>query len=144
MTIVDAIGTRIASLAAVVAIASTRVTSLILPQKGTLPAVRVSLISKLHRAHLRGTVGLRRVRIQVDAVAGPSSSDPYATANALDAAIHGDFVAGEATGLAGWQGTVGGIDVRAVLPEDAREQYLGDELRQVVVSRDYFVEYVGM
>jgi hypothetical protein len=48
-------------------------------------------------------------------------------------------VAGEATGLSGWQGEIDGVTILGIRPLDRREMYESDELRQVVVSYDYLV-----
>lgn len=137
MTAAEAIRERLLAISAVTELVGTRVFLLMLPQKGTLPAVRVQGISEAEPMHLRGSVRVLRSRVQVDSVVNESSG--LAAALALDAAVHG---AGDGTALCGWTGSVGSspaTDVLAVLPIDRRDAYDGGELRQVKVMRDYWV-----
>ncbi len=134
MTVTAAIKARLVELSALTALVSTRIYVETLPQKPTLPAIRIQRISEFADVHLRGAQAMRRARVQVDAVA--SSLE---TATAVAEAAHGD---GAGSGLSGWQGTVGGSPgetVFAILPADARTDYDAEELRQWRVSRDYLV-----
>lgn len=134
MTPAATIKARLVALSPVTALVGTRVYVDLLPQKPTLPAIRVQRISEQEDVHLRGARALRRARVQVDAIA-VSLED----ATAVSEAAHGD---GAGSGLSGWTGTVGGSPgqaVLAVLPVDTRSDYEGEELRQWRVSRDYMV-----
>jgi len=122
---------RLAGITAVTTLVGTRVYVDLLPQKPTLPAIRVQRISELEDAHLRGARAIRRARVQVDAIAASLE-----TATAVSDAAHGD---GAGSGLAGFEGEISGQRVMAVLPSDTRSDYEGDELRQWRVSRDYIV-----
>ena len=122
---------RLLSLNAVTTLVVSRVYVDLLPQKPTLPAIRIQRISEAEDAHLRGAKAMRRARVQVDAIA-----TSLETATAVSDAAHGD---GAGSGLSGWTGEVSGQSVLAVLPSDTRSDYEGDELRQWRVSRDYFV-----
>lgn len=144
MTVVPAIRTRLLAISAVTAICSTRIYALSLPQSPTLPAIRVTQVSEVQPMHLRGSQGFWRCRVQVDCVAGPSSSDPYGTARSLAAAARGTFSGGAATGLLGYAGTVGGVEITGIAQLDTREHYEADELRQVMVSTDYLVFGTGL
>jgi len=126
---------RILSLAAVSALVSTRVYTGMLPQSVTLPAVLVQFISDAPTSHLRGGNSLRQTRIQVTSVA-----TTRAEATALDAAIAGS---GDGTGLAYWSGGIGSpeVQVRLAEPLGAIEEFVGGELRQFRVIRDYRVHH---
>ena len=131
MTPSAALKTRLVGLSAVTTLVGQRVYVDLLPQKPTLPAIRVQRISELEDAHLRGARAIRRARVQVDAIAASLE-----TATAVSDAAHGD---GAGSGLAGFEGEISGQRVMAVLPSDTRSDYEGDELRQWRVSRDYIV-----
>jgi len=122
---------RLLSLNAVTTLVVSRVYVDLLPQKPTLPAIRIQRISESEDAHLRGAKAMRRARVQVDAIA-----TSLETATAVSDAAHGD---GAGSGLSGWTGEVSGQAVMAILPSDTRSDYEADELRQWRVSRDYFV-----
>jgi len=142
VSLATTIQTRILALPAVTAIAGTRVYVLSLPQSPILPAVRIQVISEVEALQLRGTAGWRRGRVQVDSVASDVNGDDGLTAaDALDVAIYGGFVAGVATGLVGFAGTVAGVRIGSIRPAGRIEDYAADNLRQVRVSRDWFVDY---
>ncbi len=139
---VDVVVARLGQISALTALVGSRIYAMKLPQSPTLPAVRVTLVSQNDPAHLRGTVRRVRARVQVDAVSGERvTADPLSQARAVDAAAHGAFSGGAATGLSGWAGEVfsPAVTVSGILPIDAREGYFADDLRQVVASRDYEV-----
>lgn len=144
MTIVPAIRTKILTLSAVTAIASTRVWSLAFPTNATFPAVRITEIDKVEVMHLRGPQGFWRARVQIDCAAGKESSDPYGTARSLAAAVRGNFTGGGPTGLLGWSGTSAGVDITGVEHVDTREFFEGDERNVATVSADYYVYGKGL
>lgn len=120
--------------------AGARVYQLILPQAPTLPAIRVQQISDQAVPHLRGGgSSQRRARIQVDAYARVSSGvDPYTQATDLAEEIIGDDAG---SGLAGFTGTVSGMDIASIQLFDRQAMYEGDELKLVRVRMDFFVWY---
>lgn len=127
---------RLEAIAAVTAIVGARIYQMKLPQKPTLPAIRVQRIGTDETMHLRGVTKLKRARVQVDSISAEGVvADPVAQATALDAAVHGN----DGTALGGWKGTAGGIKVVAVVPAGLREGYDAVELRQFKVMRDYMV-----
>lgn len=138
MNIATAIRERLLDMAPLAALVGTRVYVDVLPQKPTLPAVRVQRIDEGEDMHLRGPAGVHRARVQVDAVATSKAS-----ADAVDAAVRGDGLGTGASGLLGWIGAIGGspaeIDVQTVLPLDVQEFYNAAELREYVISRDFRV-----
>lgn len=141
----EIVRSRALSVAAVTALVSTRVWSVILKQGNTLAAVRVSLVPGAPETmHLRGRSSVIVDRVQVDAYAAIAASDPLGDARAISAALYGDMVGGVATGLNGWAGSIGSPAVMVDLIESASrpiEMFVPDELRQWVVSQDYYVHY---
>jgi hypothetical protein len=133
MTPSVAVKVRLAAIGAVTSLVGTRIYVDTLPQNPTLPAIRISRISELEVAHLRGVGVAKRARVQVDAIALSLE-----TATSVSDAAHGD---GARSGLSGWTGHLGSPAVRvmAMLPTDTRSDYEGEELRQWRVSRDYFI-----
>lgn len=126
---------RLLAVAAVTAIASTRIYTLHLPQAPTLPAVLVQRVGEVQTSHLRGGNALRMTRVQVTSIAVSR-----AVAVALDLAVLGD---GAGSGLSNWTGTAGspGTPVRWVQAAGVQEDYDPDELRQYRVSRDFLVHH---
>lgn len=133
MTPSAAVKARLLAVSEVTTLVGSRIYVDLLPQKPTLPAIRIQRIDEIEEAHLRGARAMRRARVQVDAVALSLE-----TATAVSDALHGD---GAGAALSGWEGELGSPaqQVMAVLPIDTRSDYEGDELRQWRVSRDYFV-----
>lgn len=120
----------------------TRVYNGILGQKPTLPCVLAWTISHVSRQLLRGPDGISRARIQTEsrAVTKPA-------VDAVAAAVHGDGLGEQASGLFGFIGAVGGSpSFQIVNVEDAglREGYDADELRQFWVQRDYMLIFRGI
>ncbi len=147
MTVEDAVVARLLSLAAVTALVSAtdaahaRVYLDKLPQSPLYPCVRVTLVSEPEDYHLRGGSAMKRARVQVDAFAKEVSGvNPYALADAVATAIHGDE-AGSA--LSGWIGEIGSpaLEVLGCFRVDRRRMYDPDELRVLTMSQDYQVTY---
>lgn len=142
MTVATAIVERLLSLSAVTALVSTRIRVMKLRQTDVLPAIKVQRVGETEQMHLRGSVGLFRSRVQVDSVALESSgADPYASATAVDDAVHGD---GAGSGLCGWSGEIGSpaFQIAAILPDGVVESYDLDS-KQVRMIRDYIVWHRG-
>jgi hypothetical protein len=128
---------------AVVPTAAARMYMLKLPQQTALPAAVVQLVDDPKDYHLRGGSGFGRARVQVDVYAGESSgADPYADAETLAGAIHGDEAG---SGLSGFQGVVGGspdgLMLTGVFRVDKQATYEADELRVVRIRQDYHAFY---
>lgn len=138
MTVTEAVCERLKACAPVTALVSQRVWKDVLPQKPTLPAVRVQRISQIEPMHQRGPVGLNVARVQVDSVATTKSA-----AEEIDAAVNGDGLGSYASGLRNWIGSVGspGFEIVAVLPAGVRDAYTDAEFRQWRVMRDFMVHY---
>lgn len=132
MTPAATIKTRLSGLSAVTTLVGTRIYVDLLPQKVTLPAIRLQRISERAMGHLRGASAMRLARVQVDALATTLES-----ATAIADAAHGDDAG---SGLSGFTGNVSGQAVFAILPVDVRSDYEGEELTPLWrVSRDYLV-----
>ena len=119
--------------------AGSRVHMLKLPQKPTLPAVRVQVIDDPEQYHLRGGAGIARARVQVDSYAAEGSgTDPYETASGLADAIDGDDAG---SGLSGFAGHVEDVFIASMQRIDRRPFYEAGELRLVRIQQDYYVDY---
>lgn len=136
MTVEEAVIGRLQELSPLTALVGTRVTQLTLPQGTILPAVRVQLIDELRSYHHRGRTLLLNARVQVDAYA-----QTYSAALAVADAVLGDGNGSNASGLDGWQGSIGSpaFNIRAVMQEDRSVLYEADELRLVRVRQDFRV-----
>jgi len=139
----QAVRARLAALPALVAITGPRIYLLKLPQTVVYPAVRVQLIDRRERAHLRGPAGTPSVRVQIDAFdMEDSGSNPYTNVASMIAAIEGDGLGPGASGLKGFKGTIGGFEVLGCFLLDERSpEYLPDEHRVVQMSQDYAIHY---
>jgi hypothetical protein len=136
VTAVEVVRTRVLALSAVTSLVGTRVSSVVLPQNETLPAMRVHRVSETESMHLRGVSGLQVARVQVDSYAAS-----LAAALAIDAAARGD---GAGSGLSGFIGTVGEAAVHGIFPMGVQDMYEKDGQDAFYrVSRDYEVHYTG-
>jgi hypothetical protein len=135
MSPTNVIRTRLLAVSAVTALVVSRVTVEVTPQSKDLPAIRVSLVSVKDHGHLRGTKATTEAVVQVD-----SLSTSLAGARALADAAYGD---GAGSGLAGFEGTVSTATVQAILPDQERQDFVGDEVKTYRVSRDYTVWFRG-
>lgn len=134
MTAAEVVRARLLSISAVTALVGQRVRTLVLAQNETLPAIRVQRVSESEAMHLRGSVGLRVARVQVD-----SYASTFAAARSLDAAAHGD---GAGSGLCGFSGAVGSAWVRGIFPMAVQDMFEKDNGREFYrVTRDYEVQF---
>ena len=136
MTIDTAIRARLLTLSPVTAIASTRIYTNHLPQTPTLPAVVVRHIDQQEDLHLRGPIGVISARVQVDSFATTATG-----AMALDAAIHGNGFGDTATGLRGFVGVAGSVEIKVVRPAGVRQDFEPPEKDHFRVMRDYQIEF---
>ena len=142
MTPSEVVQTYVSSLSPVTALIGGRLWTYRFKQNPTLPAVCISQISELQFGHLRGTVGLRWARIQIDVIAATMRE-----ARQVDQAIMGAYVAGSPTGLLGTHQYVGSPPVLMIVPIvlGYREpDFEADELRLSRTSRDYQVWVDGV
>ena len=132
-----AVKTRLLAVSAVTALVGGRVWVMNWPQSPTLPGVLVQGWELPTRTHLRGTDSLKSARIQIDVLA-----ETLAAAEAVDAAIVGDFSGGSATGLEGYAGAAGSITIFSAFSVNAFPMRGEDELRkQRRVIREFRVTY---
>jgi hypothetical protein len=108
MTSTGIVRARLEALSSVTALVGTRIYETLLPQKPTTPTIRLTPIAGAPEPlHLRGRVGVKRERVQVDCYA-----DSLLSARAVLRAALGDTVNGAATGLLGWSGSIGEVRTR--------------------------------
>ena len=140
MTVVAAVVTRIESLAAVVALAGSRISATHIDQDSEMPAVGVYLVGKIWGQHLRGPDNIKTARIQVDSVATTK-----AEADELAIAVRGDGLGPQATGLLGFKGRLlsPGFEFEAVRFGGERESYEAPPVRQYRVQIDYLIDFQG-
>lgn len=144
MTIEQAVLEHLLASAEVTAYVGTRGYQLVLPQKATLPAFRVQLISDVTRMTLTGELtNLFWARLQVDVWTHTrDNGDGYATAREAGIAIRNALAlpsAGGQTWSAG--GSPAEIDITSVQPLDTAVEYLAEELRQIRVRQDFGVMF---
>ena len=135
---------RLESITALTALVGARIYNQVVPESPRYPLVRVAFIDDDVPYHLRGPVGTKAARVQVDARASDESgADKKQTALNVMAAIEGDGLGRQATGLSGWIGSVGSppFKVKGVFPQSRRDDYDPEELRVVTVSRDFIVHF---
>lgn len=113
-----------------------RIYQLHLPQRPTLPAIRVQLIDEPAMHHLRGGSLLIRSRVQVDTYAAElDGGDAYQVADALAAAVH-EALDGAIFSIAGSPGT---IEILAIYRDNRMPTYEPEELRLVGIMQDFIV-----
>ena len=139
MTLVEALQDRLIATPAVTAYTNSRIYALKFPQSLTAPALRLFEVDRVSDMQLRGDVAMRRARVQIDSVeAETHGPDPYDTAHALADAVRGDLSTGTPTGLVGFRGDLGGIQIAGILGVEEREVY-DAETHLIRVEQDYLV-----
>lgn len=103
-TIEEAVRSRLASLSAVTDI-TTRIRPYRAQQTDSLPFIVIACDEEQHENTLDGLGGLVTAQVRLSAVA-----ETLASARALSEAIRGT---GGSTGMAGYEGTVSGIEIQA-------------------------------
>lgn len=145
MTGAEVVHAYLLTLSAVTALVGGRIWTYRFKQSPTLPAVLVSQVSEIQFGHLRGTVGLRWCRIQIDVI-----SATIREARQVDQAVMGAYATGSPvgpTGLLGVHTSVGSPAVVMICPAvlGYREpDFEADELRLSRTSRDYQVWFDGL
>lgn len=143
MTGAELTRSHLLTLAAVTALVSTRIYTTLGKPGSMYPYVIVRDVDDFEGSHLRGTDGVIRARVQVDAVMTTKTGQDAHTvcANVL-AACDG---AGDGTGLAGFAGTVvgsPGVDVLGILRDrGVPDRFEGQEQEVLLMGRDYMVTY---
>lgn len=138
MTVEEAIRARVLAIPAVVAAVGSRVYTLTFPQNPTWPAIRIQEVSEVEEYHLRGPIGIRRARVQLDIVA-----TTFTAAAAIDRDVRGTFDAnGLPTGLSGFFGVIAGsppFKIAAVLADGGQSLYDPEELAVVRLANEFAV-----
>jgi hypothetical protein len=132
---------RLQEIGDVTALVGDRIFMLVIRQGSILPAIRVQLIDDVLDYHLKGGTPVGPARVQVDCWAvAASGTDPYADANSVAAAIHGDDAG---SGLSGWSGSLGSppFDVRGIFRVDRAVSWESEERREVRVRQDYQIHF---
>ena len=140
MIVDTAIRARLLTLTPVTDLVNQRVFCEIWPQSPTLPAILVTRISQIELMHFRGPVGIYRALVQVE-----SRALSRQVAAEVDAAVQGDGLGSDATGLLGFKGSVGSpaFVFRAILPFGTRQDYDPEENRHFRVFREFMCHFEG-
>lgn len=144
MTPEEIVAARLQDISDVTAAVGARIYMLKLPQRPTLPAIRLQMISDEGDYHQRGRGGVNTTRVQIDVFAGESlGGDTYQIANDVLDAIKGDGKGPNATGLEGWIGSIGTppVYVKGAFRAGRSEVYEADELREVRARQDYLIKW---
>lgn len=130
MTPEQAVRAYLLTVGAVTALTGQRIYQLKLPEKPTLPALRIQLIDEPKNYHLRGHDGATRARVQIDAYGSEAvSGDPYAAVTTL-AAVVDDAIGGKVF-------TSEGLRLSGVFLASRRVGYEADTLRLVRCTHDF-------
>lgn len=131
MTVEIATRAHLLTVSAVSAIVATRIYQLVLPQKPTLPALRLQLIDQPIGYHQRGPDGATRSRLQIDAYGSAAVADPYgavlALADAVDDALSGQVFESD------------GLQITGCRRSSRRVGYEAEEMRVVRCIQDYTI-----
>lgn len=132
MTAEEAVVTQLLDTPEVRAVVGTRVYQLMLPQKPTLPAIRVQLVDEPEMYHLRGPDNMTRARVQVDCYFA-AVGDAYDLATNLAEHVNTALV------YQPWNTTSPNRQVSGAFRILRRVMYEGEEFRLVRVFQDYHV-----
>lgn len=154
MTLGDAIRERLLAISALTALVAGRVYPLVIRQGEKDAAVRFQVIDENAPQHQRGPVGVTTTRVQTDAyvTAGPNavSSAPLTDVEAVAAAVHGDGLGEEASGLFGFVGDLGGspaeyriLNVRRAMKRGPLYEY-DNEVIRLRVQQDYLIDWKAL
>jgi hypothetical protein len=138
VALVDALRARLLTMPAVTEKVAARIYALTFPQSLVAPALRLQEIDRVSSMHARGVTSLVRSRVQVDAVSGGTTGDPYAAAHALARAVRGSLDSGAPNGLAGFKGAIEGVEIDSILADDQRERW-DAETRLVRIEQDFVI-----
>lgn len=143
MTADEAVVARIEEISAVTALVDDRVFALKAPQDEKRPLIVVQKASDVRQSHFRGGSLRGRARVQVDVhVSETSGGDPKLMAEAIVAAVNGNY-SGDA--LAGWRGTLGSppLTIEEIrFSQEIGPLYEAEELRSVRIIQEYDVFYM--
>ena len=135
MTVEQVVRERLLGDGPLSALVSTRVYMLKLPQKPTLPAGRVQLITEPLDYHMRGEDGAVRSRVQVDAYQYETATDPYDSVCDVAAAANAALSGHKFTDA----GSPVSLEVTGAFRQSRRVLYEADEFRLIRISQDFIV-----
>lgn len=143
MTPEEAIRSRIVGLSAVQALVGTRVYLDQTPQDPTYPLVLVYSAGDHWNQQLRGADGIGQARISVEArVHVDAGHDAYTEVMDLYTAFDGDGRGPAATGVFGWVGLVGPVQIANCAHRGSRDRFYDADVRRVLrMTQDYWVSY---
>lgn len=151
MTISDAIKARLLDISPLVALVGQRMYELVLPQNERRASVRYHVSGAVIQRHMKGPVNQFAQRCRVDSyVAIDGDADPIATAREIGAAVKGDGLGHQATGLAGWVGVIGASDgspnepihiLNVEVLDDGEPTFEEDEQRRIRLRQEYMVHW---
>ncbi len=150
MTIMEAVRERLLSQAPLTALVGQRVYQLVLPQNERRSAVKIQSVDDDQLQHLRGP-GPQYTRVQAVAyVTVAGNADPLGEVESIGAAIHGDGLGDNATGLFGFIGLLGGSPatfriryVKRVLRRGPFYEH-DNEVVRVGLHQDYMIDWVNL
>jgi hypothetical protein len=130
----EAVLDQLLATSAVTDLVGQRVYQLMLPEHGTLPAIRVQLIDDPELYHLRGNMLPGYAMVQVDSYARRSSGgDPYLEVATVGAAVN------SALTVEGWQVGSPPRYALGVFRKRRRPLFEGEELQHARIWQDYLV-----
>jgi hypothetical protein len=130
----EAVLDRLLAVSGVIALVSTRIYQLKLPQHPAFPAIRVQLVDEPENYHLRGNDALTFARVQVDCFdRATSGGDPYLGAVTVAAAVN------DALTVEGWGVGSPPRNASGVFRILRRAMFESEELQIVRVWQDYRV-----
>lgn len=137
---------RLGDIPALDALVSGRIYALVLPQNEKRASVRFHVQGALREQHLRGPGAFTMTPVQVDSYVPLSTTDALDTCLEIAAAVRGDGLGENASGLWGWigmgAGDPGSIDVVQVEAlNDGETTYESDEILRVRVRQLFRVHW---
>ncbi len=148
MDLLEAVRDRLLSLTALTTLVEQRVYQNVIPQREVRPSVKLDRISEDAPQHLRGPMAPQTTRVQTCAyVTVKGSTDPFGDVAAVGAAIHGDGLGREASGLFGFSGDIGDSPAEIRILNVRRAYTRGpfyeheNEVVRAGLQQDYLVEW---
>lgn len=148
MFLEDAIRERLLSLSPLASLVGTRIYPGILPQGEVRASVTLQNVDKVIGQHLRGPVYPGESRLQTVAyVTASQSTDEWNEVQRIGAAIFGDGLGEDATGLFGFIGSIGGspaaFRIANVSCPYSRGPYyeFDNEVRRCCFHQDFYVKW---
>ena len=146
MTIGDAVKERLLAMTPLTTLVNQRVYETVLPQNEKRTAVRFFVLGAPRPKHIRGPINQFSQRVQVDSYVPIGPLDPLSDCKAIAAAVMGNGLGPNASGLFGWQGYLVGsppeihiFDVEVTADDQSSVEM--DEIRRVRIRQEYRVHW---